>query len=321
MRVGLRGAFSNLLEVLSGVPQGSVLGPLLFLLFVNELPTWIVSNMKMFADDTKMWSKITSASDSVDLQNDLNRLADWSSIWQLKFNPDKCKVMSIGHKQATKYFMNDGTGPRQLEAVSEERDLGVYITVDLKPSTQCIKAAAKARRIVGMVKRNFKRLDKKDFILIYKTYIRPHLEYCVQAWSPHLIKDIEVLERVQRAATNLVPELRRFEYKERLRRLGITSLEVRRERGDMIETFKILKGKEQINRDQFFQLDNNEHGLRGHDWKIVKSRSRLDLRKYSFSQRVVNGWNRLPASVVDAETVNRFKNAYDNFLQDMDNRS
>jgi len=321
MRVGLRGAFSSLLEVLSGVPQGSVLGPLLFLLFVNELPMWIVNDMKMFADDTKVWTKIKSATDGASLQSDLNQLTDWSNIWQLKFNPDKCKVMSIGHKQDTKYYMNDGTGLRELEAMHEERDLGVFVSADLKPSTQCIKAAAKARRIVGMVRRNFRRLDSKDFLLIYKTYIRPHLEYCVQAWSPHLIKDIEVLERVQKAATNLVPELRKFEYNMRLQKLGITSLKIRRDRGDMIETYKILTGKEQIDSEQFFQLDKNVHGLRGHSWKIVKERSRLDIRKYSFSQRVVNGWNRLPASVVVAKTVNGFKNAYDSYLQDMDDRS
>ena len=120
---------------------------------------------------------------------------------------------------------------------------------------------------------------------------------------------------------NLVPELRKYDYSTRLQKLGITSLEIRRDRGDMIETYKILTGKEQMDREQFFQLDKNEHGLRGHSWKIVKKRSRLDIRKYSFSQRVVNGWNRLPASVVDAKTVNGFKNAYDSYLQDMDDRS
>ena len=135
-----------------------------------------------------------------------------------------------------------------------------------------------------MVRRNFRRLDRKDFLLIYKTYIRPHLEYCVQAWSPHLIKDIDVLERVQKAATDLVPELRKYDYNTRLQKLGITTLEIRRDRGNMIETYKILSGKEQIDREQFFQLDRNEHGLRGHGWKIVKKRSRLDVRKYSFSQ-------------------------------------
>jgi len=94
----------------------------------------------------------------------------------LEFNASKCKVMHVGHKLNTKYFMNDKDGNMELSAVQEEKDLGVYFTSDLKPCTQCIKSAAKARRIVGMVCRNFKKLDKNDFLDIYKTYIRPHLE-------------------------------------------------------------------------------------------------------------------------------------------------
>jgi len=321
MRVGLRGAFSKLMEVLSGVPQGSVLGPLLFLLFVNELPEWIKNSiMKMFADDTKMWTRIGTGADSIILQEDLDRLVEWSNRWQLKFNPDKCTVMHIGHGMDTRYFMRDGSSIKELKTVQEQRDLGICITADLKPSHQCMKAAAKARKVIGMVRRNFRRLDRKDFILIYKTYIRPHLEFCIQAWSPHLVKDVEILERTQMAATRLVPELRRFDYATRLKKLGITTLKARRERGDMIETYKILTGRERIGRQQFFQLKQNDHGLRGHGWKIAKERSRLDIRKYSFSQRVVNSWNRLPSEVVDATTVNGFKNTYDTYFQDMDNR-
>ena len=100
---------------------------------------------------------------------------------------------------------------KELESVvyKEERDLGVTITADLKSSNQYIKSAATARRVIGMVKRNFRHLDIDDFILIYETYIRPHLEFCIQAWSPHFVKDIEVLERVKKAATNVVPQLRK----------------------------------------------------------------------------------------------------------------
>ena len=213
MKVGIRGTFSEEIEVISGVPQGSVLGPLLFLLFVNDLPRWIVNSMKMFADDTKLWCRIETASDSESLQKDLDSLANWSQKWMLNFNVSKCKVMHVGHKLNTKYYMNEQDGNMELSAVHEEKDLGVYFRIHpMKPSTQCIKAAAKARRIIGMVRRNFNRLDKEDFLVIYKTHIRPHLEYCIQAWSPHLIKDIQCLESVQKSATNLTPALRKFSY-------------------------------------------------------------------------------------------------------------
>jgi len=107
------------------------------------------------------------------------------------------------------------------------------------------KAAAKARSVLEMVKSNFRRLDE-DFLLIYKTYIRPHLEYCVQAWLPYLMGDIRCLEQVQRAATKRVPGLKQLDYGERLKHLGLTTLEVRRKRGYVIEAYKILTGKENV---------------------------------------------------------------------------
>jgi ribonucleases P/MRP protein subunit RPP40 len=321
MRVGVRGALSRLVNVLSGVPQGSVLGPLLFLLFVNDLPEWIKCDIRMFADDTKIWNVIRRESDSEKLQDDIDNLTGWSQRWLLKFNPDKCKVMHVGHKLQTRYFMAEGNSKTEIMPVQEEKDLGVIFTRDLKPSIQCRKSAAKARRIIGMVRRSFRKLDTQDFLLIYKTYIRPHLEYSIQAWSPHLTKDIDILERTQRAATNLVPALRRLSYETRLKRLGITTLQTRRIRGDLIETYKIMTGRENVDRTQFFRLATNEHGLRGHRMRIKKERARLDLRKYFFANRVVQHWNRLPQRVIDATSVNGFKNALDRFWLDMDANS
>jgi len=150
--------------------------------------------MKMFADDMKLWCKISSESDSHLLQQDLDTLTNWSRDWLLKFNPDICKVMHVRHDFKTRYFIKDNQDSVELQTVQEERDLGVHFTNDLKPSTHCLRSAAKARRIIGMVRRNFKKLDNNDFLLIYKTDIRPHLEYCVQARSPHLSKDIQCLE-------------------------------------------------------------------------------------------------------------------------------
>ena len=143
--------------------------------------------------------------------------------------------------------------------------LSIAIRADFgSPSTQCVRAAAKARSVMGMVRRNFRRLDKEDFllILIYKTYIRPHMEYCVQAWSPYLKKDIKCLEKVQRSATKMVHGLRHLSYEQRLRHLELTTLRERRIRGDLIETFKIMTGKESVDRSQFFQLSTCEYQYR-----------------------------------------------------------
>jgi len=123
--------------------------------------------------------------------------------------------MHIGHDKCTEYRITDDDGNSNvIEQITEEKDLGVYITADLKPSTQCVRAVAKARSVMGMVRRNFSRLDKEGFLLISKTYIRPHMEYCVQAWSPYLKKDIECLEKVQRSATKMVHGLRHLSYEQ-----------------------------------------------------------------------------------------------------------
>ena len=141
-RVGVRGYFSDWFQVLSGVPQGSVLGPLLFLLFVNELPSWIANKMRLFADDTKVWAYIRTTENSQSLQKDLDSLTTWSNEWLLHFNPDKCKIMHTGYKFDTKYYMSDNTSKVELQSTSVEKDLGVFTTDSLKASLQCQKSAS-----------------------------------------------------------------------------------------------------------------------------------------------------------------------------------
>ena len=138
------------------MPQGSVLGPLLFLIFVNDLPDWIKTNICMFADDTKIWTRITSIKDSADLQKDLDSLSIWSANWQLRFNPDKCKVMHVGHQHKPNYMIHQDNTDWNIQEVTEEKDLGVHTTCTLKVSRQCHEAASKATRVLGMIYRQFK---------------------------------------------------------------------------------------------------------------------------------------------------------------------
>ena len=126
------------------------------------------------------------------------------------------------------------------------------------------------------------------------------------------------MERVQRSATRLLSEFAKYSYEDRLKKLGITTLRRRRERGDLIEVYRLMSGKESIEKAQFFRPARCDYNLRGHSMKIGKERSRLDIRKYSFSQRVVNSWNLLPQNIVDAESINQFKTLLDRHFQDMD---
>ena len=174
-------------------------------------------------------------------------------------------------------------------------------------------AASKGNQILGMIRRNITYKEKGLIVPLYKAIVRPHLEYCIQAWRPYLRKDIDILEKVQRRTTKLITGLRDLSYDDRLKECGLTTLETRRLRGDQIEVFKILNGHENIDPNIFFKIKTGKI-TRGHDFTLVKGQNRLDFRKYSFSQRTVNEWNKLSADCVHSSSVNMFKNRIDNYL-------
>ena len=149
------------------------------------------------------------------------------------------------------------------------------------------------------------------FLNLYNSLVRPLLEYCVQAWSPHLERDITLLENVQRRATKVVKDLKDKEYPERLKALKLTKLEDRRTRGDMILTYRLLNGLEDIDYQKFFTLDTRVYNLRGHSKKLIKPRPSLDVRKYFFSHRVIDKWNDLSEEEVTAPNTRVFKLRYD----------
>ena len=302
-RVGCEGAWSDWRRVLSGIPQGSVLGPILFLMFIDDLDEGLTSRILKFADDTKIFRVVNGPEDRNALQEDLGRLSEWSEIWQMKFNVDKCKVMHLGPKNM---HWNYSMGGRHLKEATEEKDLGVIITNDLKVEAQCSAACIKANRMLGLIRRTVVNKRRTILTTLYKSLVRPHLEYSTAAWSPHYVKDREMLERVQRRFTRMVPGLGELEYGERLGVLGLMTLEERRNRSDMVEMYKVLKGLSAIPRETFFEL-NGSGRTRGNSLKIVKKVIQTDIRKFFFSQRVINRWNALDERVVAAETVDAFK--------------
>ena len=164
--------------------------------------------------------------------------------------------------------------------------------------------------MIGLIRRTFHHLDAKSFRLLYTALVRPHLDYADCIWSPHLKTDIDQLEKAQRRATKLVPEFKDMSYQQRLEALNLPSLHYRRRRMDMIQTFRILKGIDNLRAKDFFTISDKP--TRGHNLKLVKQASRTNLRKFSFSNRVFEDWNQLPQEVVDCETVMTFKAALDN---------
>ena len=307
MRTVIRSESSKWLKVSSGVPQGSVLGPVMFGLYVNDMVEGIDSYVNLFADDAKVMRKVRSEEDCRRLQEDLDRINEWSRVWKMDFNLGKCRVMEFGRsgKRVHWDYKMGGVG---LEKSREEVDLGVTITEGLTPGRHINRITGEVGNLLKRVRMAFMYLDVDMMKKLIVSLIRPRLEYAATVWSPHLKKDIGKLERVQRAATKLVPELRDLPYEERLERMDLISLERRRERGDLINVFKMVNGLDRFG-GELLRLDNG--ATRGHGKKLKKDRCLKDVKKYSFPQRSVDVWNGLSADVVSAKTISGFKTKVD----------
>ena len=308
-RVMLNGSYSNWSDVCSGVPQGSVLGPLLFLVYVNDTDCGLEANISKFADDTKIFHEVSSLEEKEKIQTDLCKLLEWSKTWQMKFNASKCKVLHFGKSNQKHEYK---IGETVLQGCTNEKDLGVHIQDNLKADKHVDESVKKANQILGQIYRTMEYKAAENILPLYLTLVRPHLEYCVQAWSPYYAKDIAKLEKVQKRALNMIPELRHLNYEEKLKHLNLFSLSKRRLRGDLIETYKIFNGLDKIDYNTFFTL--NKSNTRGHNFKLYKGKFRCDSRKYFYSQRVVDPWNKLPAEAVEANSLSIFKRNIDTYF-------
>lgn len=298
-RVRIGEKHSKLFDVLSGVPQGSVLGPLLFIIYINDLPGGIQSFVSLFADDLKILTK-TGNHDMA--QEDLNYLTIWQDTWLLKFNTkdNKCKVLHVGKTNPNHdYWINNAVLPK----TETEKDLGVIVNEDLTWTTNIESAINKATSMIGWVARNVISREKMVMLNIYKSLIRPQLEYCVQLWNPHPKhgnwSTILKIEEVQRNFTRMIEGIGLKSYRERLEELSLTTLLERRVRGDLIECFKIYKGITNYGKD-ILNVSRSGYNL------IMKAKNNSRLADF-FPERAINYWNKLPDNIKDAEHVDSFK--------------
>ena len=244
-RVTVNGSRSGWAPVPSGVPQGSSLAPLLFLLYVNDLPNHLSSGVKIFADDSRLYRSVSLPADPSTLQKDLDAAVCWADEWHLTFNAAKCKVLHIGRLNRHHVYTLNGAVLEESEA---ERDLGVYMSrsrseymdpdPNLKFRRQAAAAVIKASQVLAVILWSFQLHDKLTMPVLFKTLVRPHLEYGNIVWGPFNRADQQRVEREQRRATKLVPELRHLPYQQRLRILNLPSLYYRRRRGDMIAVYR-----------------------------------------------------------------------------------
>ena len=291
-------------SVTSGVPQGSVLGPLLFNLFINDVTDGFSRvSAKLYADDIKLYSELYSPDSALNFQNHLDLISAWSSKWQISISHSKCSILELGRDNLGSCFSLDNQIITRSGLV---KDLGVHVDSDLSFAPHIRDIVSRAKQRSSLIFRCFLSHNIINLKRAFITYIRPLVEFASQVWSPSLVGLINEIESVQRSFTKRLPGFYNFSYSERLGKLNLQTLEHRRLIADLIVCFNTVKGYTVLNCDSFFKLCINS-SLRVHHLRFNIPLEKLNVRRFFWSYRVINVWNSLPSSIVSLNTTAQFK--------------
>ena len=310
-QVVLGGQASDPVPVLSGVPQGSVLGPILFLIFINDLRDNLKSSVRLFADDCVLYRNIHSLQDCLILQKDLDSLGIWEADWQMKFNVAKCHSMRVTRHYSHKQIIHDYTLHQQtLENVQSAKYLGITITENMDWGQHISDISSKATKTLGFLRRNLAFAPRSTKEVAYKTLVRPKLEYAAPIWSPYCKTQIQQVEKVQRTAARWT--CRRWRNTssvgEMLDELQWPTLEAQRDQSSLLFFHKIHCGTMSIDKDKYLTPSKSTRSTRSsHNSQYCRPQTYSDALKYSFFPRTIPHWNSLAPSVIAAETTEEFR--------------
>ena len=312
-RVNVNSSFSEWARVTSGVPQGSVLGPLLFLIFVNDIPLVIKHCIiKMYADDIKIYPRL-GVTDCKLIQEDINEIVKYCDAHQLTINLKKCIVFRLGqNNNLFEYYINGGV----ITSSTEVTDLGVIMDSNLNFSSQCANVYSKARRICGLILNSFCTRDSTVLMTAFNTYVLPILLYCSTIWSPRLEKDKTLIEKCLKSFSSkfIVPPMAPLTYEQRLVKFNLLSLNQRRLIRDLCMTHNIMHGNSCLNSSNFFVISSNGKtknssvGLR-----LINQKFSTETRHNFLSFRIINLWNKLPPDLIQTK-YNIFKALIKSFI-------
>ena len=315
--VVLEGAKSKAAPVVSGVPQGTFLGPTLFLLYINDLPEQVSSSTRLFADDCMLYREINSTADAKKLQRDLDALQRWENTWLMSFNPSKCSVLRFCPSRTSvnySYYIHDSL----LQQCKSAKYLGVTISDDFKWSQHIAIITKRANQQLGFVRRNTRHLPRSFREAAYKSLVRPHLEYCCSVWDPHTNSDTLKLEKVQRQAARYVTSdyKRSSSVTEMIRELKWPSLSTRRTVSRLTMVYKILNGLVAIPPDEMFTIRMTSTRKK-HNLTLQTYQPRGNIDKFAFAQRSILDWNSLPGSVVHSNSLEHFQSQVMSYFSDL----
>ncbi|MCG8048091.1 MAG: hypothetical protein JAY66_20795 [Candidatus Thiodiazotropha taylori] len=315
--VVLENEHSNTIPVTSGVPQGSVLGPILFLIYINDLPDMTKSKVRLFADDTAIYLAVSSLRDAQILQQDLDHLHKWELEWDMEFNPGKCVVIHVTRAITpvpSQYFLHS----QLLESVSSSKYLGVEISSNLSFNKHIQNITTSASRSLAFLRRNIRTQNPALREMAYKTLVRPLVEYSSPVWSPYTQTNIDKLEMVQRRAARWT--LHNYStyasVTDLLQSLGWRSLEQRRSDSRLCLFYKIVHGLVAVDLPPYvvhpMRILKNSHPM-----SFRQIQTTVDYYKYSFYPLAIVQWNRLPSSIALLPTFDSFKRAVCTFSHSM----